>query len=86
MCKFVVGLLTKKCKLFLGRDSSKDEQRLQFWITANGLSFGRTLDDNKQLTALSGKQANNNYSRRVEFRIITTSETLIEQVLKEISK
>ena len=21
MCKFVVGLLTKKCKLFLGRDS-----------------------------------------------------------------
>ena len=66
--------------------SSKDEQRLQFWITANGLSFGRTLDDNKQLTALSGKQANNKYSRRVEFRIITTSETLIEQVLKEISK
>ena len=21
MCKFVVGLLTKKCKLFLGRDT-----------------------------------------------------------------
>jgi outer membrane protein OmpA-like peptidoglycan-associated protein len=66
--------------------SSKDKQRLQFWITANGLSFGRTLDDNKQLTAFTGKKANNNYSRRVEFRIITTSETLIEQVLKEISK
>jgi len=66
--------------------STIDEQRLQFWITANGLSYGRTLDDNKQMTALSGKPANNDFSRRVEFRIITTSETLVEEVLKEISK
>jgi len=63
-----------------------DEQKLQFWLTANGLSYGRTLDDDKQLTAISGKAANNNFSRRVEFRIITTSETLVEQVLNEISK
>ena len=62
-----------------------DEQRLQFWITANGLSYGRTLDDDKLMTALSNKPANNDFSRRVEFRIITTSETLVEQVLKEIS-
>lgn len=66
--------------------STIDEQRLQFWITANGLSYGRTLDNDKQMTAISGKQANNRFSRRVEFRIITTSETLVEQVLKEISK
>jgi outer membrane protein OmpA-like peptidoglycan-associated protein len=65
---------------------AKDEQRLQFWLTANGLSYGRTLDDNKELTAVSGGSVNNNFSRRVEFRIITTSENLIEQVLKEISK
>jgi outer membrane protein OmpA-like peptidoglycan-associated protein len=66
--------------------SANDEQRLQFWITANGLSYGRTLDNEKQMTALTGKPANNDYSRRVEFRIVTTSETLVEQVLKEISK
>ncbi|KAF0128475.1 MAG: Uncharacterized protein FD155_3217 [Bacteroidetes bacterium] len=66
--------------------SPTEEQRLQFWITANGLSYGRTLDDNKQMTALSGKPANNDMSRRVEFRIVTTSETLVEQVIKEISK
>lgn len=66
--------------------SIKDEQRLQFWLTANGLSYGRTLDDTKQMTALTGNPANNNYSRRVEFRIITTSESLVEQVLKELSK
>jgi len=66
--------------------SSQDEQKLQFWLTANGLSYGRTLDDNKELTALSNKPVNNNFSRRVEFRIVTTSENLVEQVLKELDK
>ena len=66
--------------------SNSDEQKLQFWLTTNGLSYGRTLDNDKQLTAISGNSANNDYSRRVEFRIVTTSETLVEQVLKEISK
>lgn len=66
--------------------TKKDEQKLQFWLTANGLSYGRTLDNEKQLTAISGKSANNNLSRRVEFRIITTSENLVERVLKEIGK
>ena len=66
--------------------SDSTESKLQFWITANGLSYGRTLDSNKQLTAISGKSTNNEYSRRVEFRIITTSENLVERVLKEIGK
>ncbi|GIW67976.1 MAG: hypothetical protein KatS3mg096_844 [Candidatus Parcubacteria bacterium] len=64
--------------------SKQDVMRIQFWLTANGLSYGRTLDDNKTLTAISGKPINNTYSRRVEFRIITTSESLIERVLKEM--
>ncbi|MDD4673921.1 MAG: OmpA family protein [Bacteroidales bacterium] len=63
-----------------------EELKLQFLLTANGLSFGRTLDDDKQLTAFSGKPINNQNSRRVEFRIVTTSETLVERVLKEIGK
>lgn len=66
--------------------SDSTEQKLQFWLTANGLSYGRTLDSNKQLTAISGNSINNEFSRRVEFRIITTSENLIERVLKEIGK
>lgn len=65
---------------------TQTEQKLQFWLTANGLSYGRTLDDNKELTVLSGKTANNNFSRRVEFRIITTSESLVDKVIKELSK
>jgi outer membrane protein OmpA-like peptidoglycan-associated protein len=66
--------------------SATDETNLQFWLTANGLSFGRTLDDDKTLTIISGKPVNNEFSRRVEFRIITTSEKLVDRVLKEMAK
>lgn len=66
--------------------SHKDETILQFWLTANGLSYGRTLDQNKDFTILTGNPANNEFSRRVEFRIITTSDKLVEKVLKEMGK
>ena len=61
-----------------------NEERIQFWLTANGLSYGRTLDKNKQLTAISKKEVDNEFSRRVEFRIVTTSDELIKRVLKEM--
>lgn len=64
--------------------SKTDETNLQFWLTANGLSYGRTLDDNKELTIVTGNPINNKFSRRVEFRIITTSEKLVDRVLKEM--
>ena len=66
--------------------SDSTEQQLQFWLTANGLSYGRTLDSDKKLTAVSGNPVDNEFSRRVEFRIITTSESLVERVLKEIDE
>ncbi|MAY22484.1 MAG: hypothetical protein CMC74_06880 [Flavobacteriaceae bacterium] len=62
------------------------EFRLQFWLTANGLSYGRTIDDDKQLTSVSGNPPNNEYSRRVEFKIITTSNQLVDQVIKNLEK
>jgi outer membrane protein OmpA-like peptidoglycan-associated protein len=64
--------------------SEKDVSQLQFWLTVNGLSYGRTLDKDKQLTAKTKNPVNNQYSRRVEFRIITTSEALVEEVIKGI--
>lgn len=60
------------------------EQVLQFWITANGLSYGRTLDKNKKLTYNSKNKIDIEKSRRVEFRIVTTSEILVDEVLKQI--
>lgn len=60
--------------------SKEDKTRLQFWLTANGLSYGRTLDNNGQLTYSNGNIPNEELSRRVEFRIVTTSDKLIDKL------
>lgn len=59
-------------------------QLLQFWLTANGLSYGRTLDSNKQPTFLSKNPIDKEKSRRVEFRIVTTSEILVQKVIEQL--
>ena len=60
------------------------KSRLQFWLTANGLSYGRTVDKDYKLTFESNKGLDEMKSRRVEFRIVTTSEAIINQALKKI--
>lgn len=62
------------------------KSQLQFWLTANGLSYGRTLDDNNRLTFYSKQKVNEDFSRRVEFRIVTTSDKLVEKVLEQLNK
>ena len=59
------------------------KERLQYWLTANGLSFGRTIDANGKLTFNSHKAIDQNKSKRVEFRIVTTSEILVEKVIQQ---
>lgn len=66
--------------------SAVTEQRMQFWLTANGLSYGRTLDSNKELAYISKKPIDKEKSRRVEFRIVTTSEILVEKVIEQLNK
>lgn len=61
-----------------------EKDRLQFWVTANGLSYGRTVDKDYKLSFDSKKPIDNNKSRRVEFRIVTTSEAVINEELKKI--
>ncbi len=61
-----------------------EKRRLQYWLTANGLSYGRTIDKNFQLSFESNKPIDNDKSRRVEFRIVTTSEAIINEALKNI--
>jgi outer membrane protein OmpA-like peptidoglycan-associated protein len=63
-----------------------EKERLQYWLTANGLSYGRTVDQNYKLTFESSKQIDDDKSRRVEFRIVTTSEAIINEALKKINK
>ena len=66
--------------------STKEITLIEYLLTANGLSYGRTVDDNGNLTINSNQPINNEKSRRVEFRIITTSDKLIDKVLKELEK
>jgi len=61
-------------------------ERLQYWLTANGLSFGRTVDREYKLTFESNRDIDNDKSRRVEFRIVTTSEAIINEALKNIEE
>ncbi len=70
---------------FIQLETTKKE-RLQYWLTANGLSYGRTIDADNTPTYKSKKAIDLTKSRRVEFRIITTSEVLVEKVIKQLDK
>jgi flagellar motor protein MotB len=68
---------------YLSLDSSK-KNRLQYLLTANGMSYSRALNDSNEVTYLSNnKTINIDKSRRVEFRIVTTNQKLIESLIKK---
>ncbi len=66
--------------------SPKNQERLEYWFTANGLSYGKALDANGNEAYKSQKEIDRENSRRVEFRIITDSEKLLENFVVESSK
>lgn len=75
----------RRSEYYNGLNKSTKEQ-LQYWITANGLSYGHALDNDKRESFHTKKTINAQFSRRVEFRIITTSEQLIEEIVNKISR
>ena len=52
---------------------------LEYWFTANGMSYGRALDDNGEYIHKSLKSINKSKSRRVEIRLITVGEEMLEE-------
>lgn len=64
--------------------SFEDQEKLRFWFSANGLGNGRTLDVAGSFTYNSKNNVSPN-SRRVEFRILTTSEELIDEIINRYS-
>ena len=64
--------------------SFEDQEKLRFWFSANGLGNGRTLDETGSFTYNSKNNVSPN-SRRVEFRILTTSEELIDEIINRYS-
>lgn len=62
----------------------KEQQHiLEYWFTANGLSYGKSLDEDNDYTFKTLKEIDKDKSRRVEFRIITDSEKLLERFVQQ---
>lgn len=56
----------------------EQKQLLDFWFTANGLSYGKAVDSQDRYVALSKDSIDRAKSRRVEFRIVTTGDEILE--------
>lgn len=61
----------------------KDRHTLEFWLTANGLSYGKALDDDINYEYYTHKPINPTLSRRVEFRIVTTGDEVLENFVNQ---
>ena len=64
--------------------TEEQQKRLEFWFTANGLSYGKALDDDDEYVAVSRKEINRDKSRRVEFRLVTSGEEVLENFVDKI--
>lgn len=65
--------------------TNADQNLMRYWFTTTGFSFGRTLDSSGNYTFESEKPEDSSRSRRVEFRIITKSEEVLDQMLRMIN-
>lgn len=64
--------------------NDNDRNKLTYLVTANGLSYGRMLNDNDSLSykAKTGNISRNK-SRRVEFRIISSTDKILNEKIKK---
>ena len=59
------------------------DDEIEYWFTANGLSYGKALDSNGEYTFISGNKIDKNLSRRVEFRIVTDGDEILENFVNK---
>lgn len=64
--------------------SAQDQDLVHFWLIANGFSSGRTLDNKGNYTIDSHNPEDFQRSRRVEFRIVTKTENVIEEIINKM--
>ena len=56
---------------------------LEYWFTSNGLSYGKSLDSNGEYTIMKNTPIDLERSRRVELRIVTTGEEILENFVEK---
>lgn len=61
-----------------------EKHQLEYWFTCNGLSYGKSLDNNGEFTINSKEEINLEKSRRVEFRIVTSGDDVLENFVNSI--
>lgn len=57
------------------------KKKLEFLFTANGLSYSKTLNKQGEYAYINGGEISNCASRRVEFRVITSNDKMVKQIL-----
>ncbi len=66
--------------------SDNEKNRLRFFLTSNGLAFGRSLDKNSNYRFYSKNNIDKEKSMRVEFKIVTNSEDVINEWFEKLKK
>jgi hypothetical protein len=62
------------------------KDKLKFLFTSNWMSNWKNLDSNWKYVYYSKKELDAKVSRRVEFKIVSNSEDLVEDLLKNLNK
>lgn len=79
-----LAVLTYLREMPVIRHYTHEQQRmLEYWFTANGLSYGKALDSDGQYVYISGNPIDKNLSRRVEFRIVTDGDKVLENFVNK---
>lgn len=66
--------------------SDEERKLLEFWFTASGLSYGKSLDGKGNYTLYSDSPIDLQASRRVEFRIVTEGDAILENFVRSVNK
>ncbi len=65
--------------------TTEEKKLLEYWFTANGLSYGKSVDRNGNYTIESNLPIDKDRSRRVEFRIVTSGEEVLENFVNGLN-
>ncbi|MCB9220149.1 MAG: OmpA family protein [Ignavibacteriales bacterium] len=80
----VLSYVLNQTNILISNHPLQDQKKVRFWLIANGFSSGRTLDNDGNYTLESNKPEDYQRSRRVEFRIVTKTEDVIEEIIKKM--